>query len=188
MSGHGETLWSRVIQLVEKRVSRLVPQRLFVGTETSGRVTLVRSDGSTGVEQFDRLQGVALSANDEVIVLPLDGGEMVVLGAIQKGAPGSTSVTWASITGKPSTFTPSSHTHAMTDIFTVSAVIVAGGPFNFRASPDASGTANIIGSIASGTTVYKMNPNVTFSQAGYTWVYAWWPGRGIGYIVNTALP
>lgn len=78
----------------------------------------------------------------------------------------SGSLPWASITGKPSTFTPSAHTHTSADVTDFAAAVVAAAPPTTNASLLTSGTlADARLSAAVTTSLSKAD---TASQPGHT--------------------
>lgn len=80
------------------------------------------TDGSPGADGQDGIDGVTpqLRVSDDYIQYSLNNGStwvnLIAVADLKgdKGDPGTT--TWAGITDKPSTFVPSSHTHANTEI------------------------------------------------------------------------
>ena len=79
------------------------------GTEAGGG-----SGGSGSVEVIDNLESTsteaALSANQGRVLKSL------IDNAQTSGGGTATSIDWANVTNKPSTFTPSAHTHAISDV------------------------------------------------------------------------
>lgn len=82
-------------------------------------------DDDVTVKQYSHIRMYSPTAGDRVM-LALVGNTYIILGRLRNDplqAPdtggsggGSVSVTWSDVTGKPTTFTPSAHTHAMSDI------------------------------------------------------------------------
>ncbi len=60
----------------------------------------------------------------------------------------------------------------------------SGGPFNFRSAPVVS-TANVIGSIASGTAIH--DSGYRFDEGGFNWAYVFWHPRGFGYLLSSSV-
>lgn len=93
---------------------------------TSG-LPKVKLDGdeSVTVKQYSHIRNYSPTAGDRVM-LALVGNTYIILGRLRNdplqspdtggGGGGSTSVTWSDVTGKPSTFPPSSHTHSISDV------------------------------------------------------------------------
>ena len=93
---------------------------------TSG-LPKVKLDGdeSVTVKQYSHIRNYSPTAGDRVM-LALVGNTYIILGRLRNdplqspdtggGGGGPTSVTWSDVTGKPSTFPPSSHTHSISDV------------------------------------------------------------------------
>jgi len=66
---------------------KIRPKRAYAGTDISGRVKIRYEKNGTQTEQtYSRLAGATISDNAEVVLLPFDEGEFIVLGPIQNGA------------------------------------------------------------------------------------------------------
>lgn len=93
---------------------------------TSG-LPKVKLDGdeSVTVKEYSHIRNYSPRAGDRV-VLALVGNTYIIIGRIRNdplqspdtggGSSTPTSVTWSDVTGKPTTFPPSSHSHAISDV------------------------------------------------------------------------
>lgn len=93
---------------------------------TSG-LPKVKLDGdeTVTVKEYSHIRNYSPTAGDRVM-LALVGNTYIILGRLRNdplqspdtggGGGGPTSVTWSDVTGKPSTFPPSSHTHSISDV------------------------------------------------------------------------
>ena len=93
---------------------------------TSG-LPKVKLDGDDTVtaKEYSHIRNYSPKAGDRVM-LALVGNTYIIIGRLRNdplqspdtggGGGGSTSVTWSDVTGKPSTFPPSTHSHAISDV------------------------------------------------------------------------
>lgn len=95
-----------------------------ISSTYSSGLPKVLLDGDDGVGDvvYPHLFSYAPSANDRVLLIRF-GTTYLILGKINNdgspsggGGVGGTSVDWGNVTGKPSTFTPSAHTHSWSDV------------------------------------------------------------------------
>lgn len=85
---------------------------------------LLDGDETITIKQYSHLRNYSPTAGDRVM-LALVGSTYIVLGRIRNdplqapdsgGGGGSTTVTWSDVTGKPTTFAPSAHSHPISEV------------------------------------------------------------------------
>ena len=79
-------------------------------SKLGGQLPAYYAKASDLTGKVDAVTGKGLSANDYTTA------EKEKLAAIEAGAQKNVTPTWSSVTGKPTTFTPASHTHKQSDI------------------------------------------------------------------------
>ncbi len=149
---------------IDQRLSeqeRGAPQRSMSVSDATGKGIRVDETGFRTVDSDDHTVAFLQTSDGTFVIFdPTSGDPMARFGALLSD-PGhfggeiwdpvnaiwvklvtGASVSWASITGKPSTFTPSAHTHAGTDV--TSAVA------------DASGSSYAFNNNVAGTTFYAV--------------------------------
>lgn len=87
----------------------------FVGTEADWLASLQGAPGASGDDGAPGANGVGVPAGGTTgQVLAKTSGADYATGWVDAGS--APSVAWDDVTGKPSTFTPSAHTHAIVDV------------------------------------------------------------------------
>lgn len=104
-------------------------------------------DGSSQIALFFEGDGVSLNREGNIVHINIPGGGSSG-GSGDSGSGGTASiVAWGNITGKPSTFTPSAHTHTMSDItdLSLSWSSITGKPSTFAPSAHTHKASDITG-------------------------------------------
>lgn len=141
-------LWDKIMNAVSDAIDRRVDRRRVVDIDEDGAIWVASLDPEVdSQERVPRLRGVRVETGDDVLLMSF-GGTHTIIGAVRMAGDDPTesevpahthqvedivglvlSVAWGQVTGKPTSFPPSPHSHTWNQ--------VTGKPTTFTPAPHA---------------------------------------------------
>lgn len=208
-----QEFWGRVGDLLNLVIDEVRPRKAWVGTDEDGLVTLANAiDQQAGARKHARISGPDLAPGTEVMVIPIDDNNMLVLGPIQRGpgeVPGIDVLQSGTKKGRTKAInfagTGVTNVAVGTDgridvtitagsgggtvdtsfpaLFPLNKTFATGGPWNARIAPSASST--LVGTGASGSQLHDTGRRTT--AGGFTWAFVWSPSLNWCWVITDAI-